>query len=106
MAHGGVAAGGGGELAFLKLGIRRHAGVPVAFRQLEHGQVQGVKAGQGDELEAVTHGPQLVLEAGDGVVVQVGLPVEGGGAIVGQHLAGETGVDALGETPGLVQVRL
>jgi hypothetical protein len=33
--------------------------------------VEGVEAGQGDELELVAHGAEFALEAGDGLVIQV-----------------------------------
>jgi hypothetical protein len=49
---------------------------------------------------------QLLLEGGDGAVVQVALPVEGRRAVVGQHLAGELLVDALGELARLADVGL
>ena len=41
-----------------------------------HAVVEGMEASQGDELELVTHGAELALEFGNGVVIQLGLPVE------------------------------
>ena len=106
MTRGGVAGGLVGELALLQLGIGRHAAIAIAVRQLEHRVVQGVEAGQGHELELVAHGPQLTLELGDGGVVQLGLPVEGGRAVVGHQLAGVLLLHGLGELLGVVQVRV
>src|SRR5690606_41773313 len=59
------------------------------FRSLEHRGVEGVEARQGDELEAVTHGAELLLEGGDGVRVQVLRPVERRRAVVCQHRSEE-----------------
>src|SRR5688500_9900055 len=52
-------------LALLQLGVRSHPALLIATRQLEHAVVQRMEAGQRDELELVTHRPQLALEAGD-----------------------------------------
>jgi hypothetical protein len=49
-------------------------------------------------------GPYL-LEGCDGGLIQVAAPVEGGRAVVRQHLAGELGMDGLGKLLGLRQVR-
>jgi hypothetical protein len=65
--------------------------------------VQRVEAGQRDELELVAHRAQLALELGDRRVVEVLLPVERRRAVVGEQLAGELGVDALGELLGLAR---
>ena len=46
-----------------------------------------------------------LLEGGDGGLIKVALPVEGGRAVVGQHLARELGLDGLCKLPGLRQVR-
>ena len=100
----GVAGGLAGELALLQLGIGRHAAVAVAARQLEHPVVEAVEAGQGHELELVAHGAELALELGDGRVVELGLPVEGRRAIVGEQLAGMLFLDRLGEASGLVEI--
>jgi hypothetical protein len=64
-----------------------------------------VNAGQGDELVLVAHRAQFALELGDGGIVQVLLPVERRRAVVGQHLAGELGVNGFGEFLGEVQIR-
>ena len=43
------------ELALLQLRVGRHAALAVVRGELEHRQVQGVEAGERDELEAVAH---------------------------------------------------
>src|SRR5699024_3605111 len=48
---------------------------------------------------------EFALELGDGGVIQVTLPVEGRRAVVGEHLVGVLGLDALGEVAGHLQVR-
>jgi hypothetical protein len=58
-----------------------------------------VEARKLDELEAIAHAAQLLLEGGDLVVAEMALPVEGGGAVVGEDLAGEALVDRLGDRP-------
>src|SRR3954464_3593174 len=74
--RGGVARRFARELGFLQLGISRHAALAIIARQLEHRMSEAVEAGQGDELELVTHRAELALEAGDGRFVEPGLPVE------------------------------
>ena len=49
----------------------------VGMRQVEHVEPHAVDTRQGDELVLVAHIRQLLLEAGDGRVVQIFLPVEG-----------------------------
>jgi len=71
--------------------------VCVYLGQLEHVEPHGVDARQRDELVLEAHGAELALELGDGGVVQVLLPVEGRGAVVRQHLAGELGVHSVTE---------
>src|SRR5207253_8801249 len=63
-----------GELVLLKLDVRRHRAGRVAVRKLEHGGVQRVEAGEGDELEPVAPVVERLLEAGDRVVVQMLAP--------------------------------
>src|SRR2546427_8915520 len=94
------------EFGLLHLRVGAHAVIAVGAGQLKHAQVQGVEAGQSDELELVAHLAQFLLEVGNGRVVEFLLPIERRRAVVGQHLAGELGVDAFGELPRLVQVRL
>jgi hypothetical protein len=52
--------------------------VAVAVGQSNIDRFSEWKPGQGHELELVAHGAQLALELGDGGVVELGLPVEGG----------------------------
>src|SRR5256886_3139916 len=78
---GGVAGGLGRELRLLQLDVRGHLLRLVAARQLEHREVQCVEAGERDELEAVAHGAQLALKAGDLRIVELALPVEGRRAV-------------------------
>ena len=65
-----------GELFLLKLRVSCHACLPIATRQMEHGHIQGVEAGQRHELELVAHLAKLLLEVGYGHVVELFLPVE------------------------------
>src|SRR5690606_30187454 len=88
MARRRIAVRLGGELAGLELGIGPHAPLAVAARELEHAVVELVEAGEGHELELVTHGPELALELGDGGVVELLLPIEGRRAVIGKQLAG------------------
>ena len=71
--------------------------VLVAQRQVEHGVVQRVEAGQRHKLELVPELAQLDLVVGDLGVRQRALPVEAGGAVVGQQLAGELQANATAE---------
>src|SRR5215213_6707685 len=70
----GVTALLGREFALLQLDVGAHlvAGVPVG--QIEHRVVEGMEAGQRDELELEAHRPELLLELRDRRVVQVLLP--------------------------------
>src|SRR5581483_3394396 len=72
------------EFELLQFHERRHVVVGVAVRQHEHAVVQRMEAGQRDELELVAHRAQLLLELGDGGVVQVLHPVEGRRTVVGE----------------------
>jgi hypothetical protein len=94
------------ELLLLQARIRCHAALLVSPRQLEHGQIQRVDARQGDELEFVAHGPRLLLEALDGGIIQVLLPIERRRAVVRQHLAGMSSQDRFREAPRLFEIRL
>src|SRR5205085_3865483 len=53
------------ELALLQFDVRAHAAVAIAARQLVHARVQGVEAGERDELEAVAPLAELLLEPRD-----------------------------------------
>ena len=59
-----------------------------------------MEAGEGDELELVAHGGEVFLEGVDLGLGEFGAPVEGGGTVVGEELAGELGVDGGGELFG------
>src|SRR5437763_6508106 len=74
--HGGEALLGRGKLGLLKLHERLHVVARVAVREMEHGVVEAVEAGQRDELELVPHRAELTLETADGRVVEVLAPVE------------------------------
>ena len=63
-----------------------------------------MEAGERHELELVAHGAELALELGDGGVVELLLPVEGGRAIIGQKLARISLVDRLGELARIVEI--
>ena len=92
------------ELSLLERHVGRHVVLRVGPCQFEGRGVEGVPTGEGDELEPVAQGTELLLELGNRVVVQVAFPVERRRAVVSQHLVGELGMDGLGELPGLVQV--
>ena len=74
------------------------------MRELEHRLVEGVEAGERDELEPVAHLAELPLEALDRVLVEVAPPVEGGRAVVGEQLARELLVDRVRELARLAEV--
>ena len=63
-----------------------------------------METGKRNELELVAHGPQLALELGDSGVVQLGLPVEGRRAVIGEELAGMDLVDGFGKAARVVEV--
>ncbi len=101
VAYRAVALVGDGELALLDaVRVGQHALFFVGFGELEHGEVERVEAGEGDELELVTHAAKLVLEGGDLGLGELLTPVEGGRAVVGKELAGELRVDGRGEILG------
>ena len=76
MLDGGVALGLASKLALLEVDVGGHVGVGVALADFEGGVVEGMPAGEGDELERIAHSAEFALELGDGAVVEVGLPVE------------------------------
>ncbi len=102
----GEALGRCGEFGLLQLDEGAHLVAGIAVGQVEHRIVQRVETGQGDELELVAHGAQFLLELGDGGIVEVLLPVEGRRAVVGQHLAGELGMNGFSEGLGVGEVGL
>src|SRR5215207_7159836 len=76
VASGGVPTRLAGELRLLELGVGGHSRTLVCIRQLEHAVVEGVKSSQSDELKAIAHLRQRLLEICDGGVVELALPVE------------------------------
>src|SRR5205085_8533257 len=74
--------------------------------EVEHRVVEGVEAGQRDELEAVPQLAQVPLEGEQLVVRQVALPVERRRAVVGERLAWMLGMYRLREAARLLDVRL
>src|SRR5271167_4748152 len=74
-----------GELALLHLRIAEHAVLSIGGRQLEHRQIQRMPAGERNELEAIAHGRQVFAPTLHARLIEVALPVEGGGAVVGQQ---------------------
>ena len=86
-----------GELALLQLYERTHLAAGITMCQIEHAVVQGMEAGQGNELELVAHGAEFFLEFGDGGIVEIFLPVEARRAVISQQLAREFGVNRFGE---------
>src|SRR5439155_3940055 len=64
------------ELVLLQLDVRGHRARSVAPREVEHRGIQGVEAGEGDELELVAPAAEGLLEACDRVVVEVLTPIE------------------------------
>src|SRR6185312_2933296 len=78
----------------------------VAIREVEHGVVEAVEAGERDELESIAHGAELALEAPDRGVVEILAPVERRRAVVREQLAGKLRVNLFGELLRELQVRL
>src|SRR5690606_30400358 len=105
MPGGGIAALLRLELGPLQAGVGRHTFVAVSVGEVEHGVVERVEPGEGDELEAVTHLSELLLEARDLLLGEVALPVERGRTVVGEQFPGITLVDPLRELPRLPEVR-
>src|SRR5579885_2754149 len=64
------------EFLFLQARIGGHPCGFIAAGQLEHGKIQRMKSGEGDEQEFVSHGRQFLLEAGNRCVGNTLFPVE------------------------------
>src|SRR5690242_1676175 len=64
------------KFALLQLDERSHVLACVTVREIEHRIVERMESCESDELELVTHGPQLTLELRDRGVVEMALPVE------------------------------
>src|SRR5215470_8250816 len=93
------------EFLFLELAVGRHAAGLVFARQIEHAHIERVEPGESDELEAIAHRAEFLLEFRGSGVVESLLPVERRRAIVGQKLAGKLAVNAFGKFTGFVEVR-
>ena len=94
------------EFVLLDLRVGGHAVVPVIPGQFKHGVVEGMEAGQGDELEPVSEFAKLRLEGIDLAVIQVRLPVERRRTVIGQRFARKLLVHGFGEPSCLLEVRL
>src|SRR5690606_27118654 len=92
-----VAASFGAELRFLQFHVGRHLPFAVARGQVEHGIVERMESGQGDELEAVAHRTELALEVRYGPVIEIPAPVEGRRAVVREQLVRVARMDCLRE---------
>ena len=105
--HEGIALLAGSEFGLLHhFHVVLHAfAASICMGELEGVEPVDVNARQGDELELVAQRGQFFLELGNGLVVQILLPVEGGRAVVAQQLAGAGSVHGLGELTGKAQVR-
>ena len=92
------------KLGFLQFRIGGHSATGVAVRQIKHRIIQCVEAGQGHELEFVTHRSQLALKFRDRRAVEIFFPIERGRTIVGEELARELSVHGFGKTARLLQI--
>ena len=92
------------EFLLLQPRVGCHSLSLVSLRQLEHAQIQRVETGQRDELELVAHRGQFGLEARDGRVIQLLLPVERRRAIVSQQFSGVFRVDGFRKSPRLFEI--
>ena len=77
----------------------------VGVGQVEHVEPHAVNTGQGDELILVAHIRQLLLEAGNGFIIQLFLPVKRRRAVVGQQFARIFRVDRVGKALRQLKVR-
>ena len=63
-----------------------------------------MESGECDELEFVSHCTDFLLKFLHGGDIEMFSPVEGGGAVIGEHFAWEFCVDGVGETFCVVEV--
>src|SRR5262245_30101526 len=105
MAYGRVPVRFRPMLGGLELRVRFHTPLTIVPGQFEHSMIQGMKSGQRYELELVSHRPELALETSDRRCIELGAPVEGRRAVVGEVLSGEFRMDALREHPSFLQIR-
>ena len=88
------------------LNIMLHAlALGVSVRQIKHVEPHTVDTRQGDELILVTHIRQLLLEAGDGFIIQLFLPVKRRRAVVGQQFTRIFRVNRIGKALRQLKVR-
>ena len=73
--------------------------------EVEHVEPHAVDPREGNKLVFVSHVRQLLLEAGDGFIVEIFLPVKRRGAVIGQQFARETCMDSLGKAARLLKIR-
>src|SRR5260370_5293020 len=90
----------------MQWGVSGNAGLVRAGGEFENGEVERVESSQRDELELVSHGGELALEAGDGRIIQILLPVERGRAVVVQQLAGMNFMHGVGEFARFLEIVL
>ena len=77
----------------------------VSVSQIEHVEPHAVNTGQGDELIFVAHIRQLLLEAGNGFIIQLFLPVKRRRAVIGQQFARIFRMDRIGKALRQLKVR-
>lgn len=65
--------------------------------EVEHVEPHAVDPREGNKLVFVSHVRQLLLEAGDGFIIKIFLPVKRRRAVIGQQFARETRMDSLGK---------
>jgi hypothetical protein len=73
--------------------------------QVEHVEPHAVDTRQGNELVFVAHIRQLLLEAGDGFVIQIFLPVKRRRAVIGQQFARIFRMNGIGKAFRQLQIR-
>jgi hypothetical protein len=67
----------------LQFGIGGHAAFTVIAGQVEHREIEAVKAGQCHELEAIAHLRNVALKAGDRCKRQRAAPIKARREVVG-----------------------
>ncbi len=103
----GVAFRPGGEFRLLHfLNIVAHPlTLSVGMGEVEHVEPHAVDPREGNKLVFVSHVRQLLLEAGDGFIIEIFLPVKRRRAVIGQQFARETRMDSLGKAARLLEIR-
>src|SRR5467141_4233613 len=95
----------GSELLVLQLSVRGHPAILVILGKADYREVQRVETRERHELEAVAHAGEFGLEGRDRGRTELFSPVEGRGAVVGEDLAREAGVDRVREGTCLLEIR-